>query len=115
MMTELTKNISWRVWRPKRGRYSGRTVYISILTSPKDTRNFNGVESMGIMLATHTKGKLYMHKGQITQYQYQNYTKPIATSENYELLNTLDVKFEKYKPVWEIKRLINDVKKLLLS
>ena len=118
-MTKLTKQFMWYKWTPHKGRYARRTVYVSIVTSPRDTREtVYGTGAMGAILATYTNDKLYMHKGQITEYQFENNTRPLnnwPSEENMQLVEDLDEKFEEYRVVWENKRLVKDAKKLLMK
>jgi len=113
-LTRLEKQDTWHIWKPKSGRYKGRTVYVSIITSPQEDRynKYGDVRQAILAFYSSKTGRLTMHKGQITQYQFENNTSLFTIQY---MIDQLEEVYKGYKPRWEEGRLIRDAKRLLLN
>lgn len=113
-MTELVKQDKWYTWKPKSGRYKGRTLYVSLVISPQEDRYnaYGDVRAAILAFYSIKTGKLTMHKGQITQYQLDYNTNSFDVQY---MIDQLEKVFDEYKPKWEEGRVIRDAKSLLLN
>jgi len=114
-MTRLEKESIWYIWKPHGGRYKNRTLYVSIVKSPDESRHTmfdSDVLSALLAFESLKTGELTMHKGQITKYQFDRNTTQLKNSA---IIYCLDKLFLKYKSKWESMRVVKDAKSLLSS
>lgn len=106
-MFTLERKTDWHYWRPKRGRHRGKIKYVC-LTDEKL------LGTMEAILASDNPKKDYnlnMHKGQITDYQWQHNCEKI---EDKDLVKRLNFRFIKYKAYWRDMKIKKEAKSLLM-
>lgn len=106
-LIDLKIDHEWFKWHPKRGRNKGKEFYCCKIIEPKDSSiemQHYGYDSMNdIIISRITKSKLYMHKGQITEYQLSHNCKSLSEDEK-KNVEKIEKKFTEYRNYWILMR-----------
>lgn len=106
-MFEMERKTDWYYWKPRRGRHKDKTKYVCLTTS----ETWGTIEAI---LASDNPRKEYslnMHKGQITDYQWQTNCEKIVDED---LTKRLNFRFIKYKAYWRDMKIKKEAKALLM-
>lgn len=100
----------WKIWEPKRGRYSGKKFYILNVVSPIESRG----DLVDIIKARVDGTKIYMHKTNITLYQFDTNCRDLDEDERLNV-SILNDRLYDYKDHWVNMRIKKMAKEMLLK
>ncbi len=107
-MFELKLITDWYYWKPKKGRYQGKTIYVCLISG----RHWYPLDV--IISYEHSKKHygLNMHTGQITEYQWNHNCEKIYDEK---LLKRLKSRFTVYRIYWKEMKIKKEAKSLLMG